>query len=54
MVAGAGWKGTYGVMMWEWAEMVMRVHVGKVSGVALHRNETFSESGICFHEAHAL
>lgn len=54
MVAGAGLRGTYGVMMREWAEMVMRVQTGEVSGVGLHINETFSESGVRFHAAHVL
>lgn len=34
MVDGAEMRGTYGVMMREWAEMVMRVQTGEVSGVA--------------------
>lgn len=44
MVDGAEMRGTYGVMMREWAEMVMRVQTGEVSGVALHINNTVSES----------
>ena len=43
-MTGAETRGTYGVMMWEWAEMVMRVQTGEVSGVGLHSNKTFSES----------
>lgn len=43
MADGAEMRGTYGVMMREWAEMVMRVQTGEVSGVGLHINKTVSE-----------
>lgn len=48
-VAGAEMRGTYRVVMREWAEMVMRVQTGEVSGVGLHVNKTFSESMSQYH-----
>lgn len=51
-MAGADVRGTYGVMMRERAEMVMRVQTGEVSGVGLHTNEAVSASAVCFCAAH--
>lgn len=53
-MAGADVRGTYGVMMRERAEMVMRVQTGEVSGVGLHTNEAVSASAVCFCAAHML
>lgn len=46
-MAGAHARGTYGVMMRERAEMVVRVQTGEISGVGLHTKEAGSESAVC-------
>lgn len=46
-MAGAHARGTYGVMMRERAEMVVRVQTGEVSGVGLHTKEAGNESAVC-------
>lgn len=53
-MAGADAGGTYGVMMRERAEMVVRVQTGEVSGVSLHTNEAVSALAVCFYASHML